>query len=70
MEEVIQWLDSSQFAGADEFEDKLKKFEAISKPIIAKIYEDTVHQVADGVLAAGGPPPAASAAVPVVEEVD
>lgn len=70
VEEVIQWLDSSQFAGADEFEDKLKKFEAISKPIIGKIYEDTVHQVADGVLAAGGPPPAASAAVPVVEEVD
>ncbi|CBI31691.3 unnamed protein product, partial [Vitis vinifera] len=53
-----------------EFEDKLKKFEAISKPIIGNIYEDTVHQVADGVLAAGGPPPAASAAVPVVEEVD
>ncbi|XP_002279097.1 heat shock cognate 70 kDa protein [Vitis vinifera] len=70
VEEVIQWLDSSQFAGADEFEDKLKKFEAISKPIIGNIYEDTVHQVADGVLAAGGPPPAASAAVPVVEEVD
>ncbi|KAL6326748.1 hypothetical protein AAG906_010923 [Vitis piasezkii] len=70
VEEVIQWMDSSQFAGADEFEDKLKKFEAISKPIIGKIYEDTVHQVADGVLAAGGPPPAASAAVPVVEEVD
>ncbi|KAF5453546.1 hypothetical protein F2P56_028443 [Juglans regia] len=39
IDEVIQWLDGMELAGADEFEEKLIGLELICKPIIANMYD-------------------------------
>ncbi|KAJ4816795.1 70-kDa heat shock protein [Rhynchospora pubera] len=36
--QAIRWLDSNQFAEAEEFEDKMKELEGIINPIVAKMY--------------------------------
>merc|ERR1719222_1688247 len=39
LEEALRWLDSNQLAEKDEFVDKLKEVEELTRPIIAKIYQ-------------------------------
>merc|ERR1711913_45042 len=39
LEEALRWLDSNQLAEKDEFVDKQKEVEEVTRPIIAKIYQ-------------------------------
>merc|ERR1712002_877513 len=39
LEEALKWLDSNQLAEKEEFEDKQKEVEEMTRPIIAKIYQ-------------------------------
>merc|ERR1712173_144102 len=39
LEEALRWLDSNQLAEKEEFVDKQKKVEEVTRPIIAKIYQ-------------------------------
>ncbi|KAI3967688.1 hypothetical protein MKX01_039598 [Papaver californicum] len=39
IESAIQWLDTSQLAEAEEFDDKMKELESLCNPIIAKMYQ-------------------------------
>merc|ERR1719219_1496734 len=39
LEEALQWLDSNQLAEKEEFVDKQKEVEEMTRPIIAKIYQ-------------------------------
>ena len=38
MNETISWLDASQEASKEEYEDKQKELEAIANPIMQKLY--------------------------------
>merc|ERR1712177_149442 len=39
LEDALRWLDSNQLAEKEEFVDKQKEVEEVTKPIIAKIYQ-------------------------------
>merc|ERR1712173_306551 len=39
LEEALRWLDSNQLAEKEEFVDKQKEVEEVTRPIIAKIYQ-------------------------------
>ena len=76
VDETIQWLDNSQEASKEEYEDKQKELEGIANPIMQKFYG-----AAGGAPGAGGFPggapggfpggaPGASEEGPSVEEVD
>merc|ERR1711902_56771 len=82
-DEAVKWLDSSQLAEVDEFQDKQKEVEAVCNPIITKLY----HQggapgdgMPDGMPGGmpnrmpGGMPhgkaSSSSSAGPTIEEVD
>merc|ERR1712232_1523175 len=38
LDDALKWLDANQLAGKEEFEDKQKELERMSKPIMSKIY--------------------------------
>merc|ERR1712019_212457 len=38
LEDALKWLDANQLAEKEEFEDKQKELERMSKPIMSKIY--------------------------------
>ncbi|KAJ7251953.1 heat shock cognate 70 [Mycena rebaudengoi] len=63
VDETIKWLDASQEASKEEYEDKQKELEATANPIMQKLYS-----------AGGAPPPGAEPSAagegPSVEEVD
>jgi len=47
VQEAVDWLDGSQLAESEEFEDKMKELENVCNPIISKMYQG----------GAGGPMP-------------
>jgi L1 cell adhesion molecule like protein len=73
--ETIQWLDNSQEASKEEYEEKQKELEAIANPIMQKLY-GAAGGAPGGFPGAGGPGgapggfPGASEDGPSVEEVD
>ncbi|RLN15679.1 hypothetical protein C2845_PM02G43130 [Panicum miliaceum] len=68
VEQAIQWLDSSQLAEVEEFEDKMKLLEGLCNPIIAKMYQGAGADMAGGM--EDDAPAAAGGAGPKIEEVD
>jgi len=40
IKETIDWLDANQLVEKDEYEDKQKELEAVSNPIMSKLYQD------------------------------
>merc|ERR1711970_759937 len=46
LEEALRWLDSNQLAEKEEFVDKQKEVEEVTRPIIAKIYQQGQGQAA------------------------
>ncbi|KAL6496224.1 hypothetical protein OROGR_029482 [Orobanche gracilis] len=65
----IQWLEGNQLAESAEFEDKMKEFESVCNPIIAKMYQGAGGEAPmddDEVPAPGG----GSSVGPKIEEVD
>jgi len=41
LDEALKWMDANQLAGKEEFEDKQKELETMSKPFMSKIYGQT-----------------------------
>merc|ERR1712083_972568 len=41
LDEALKWMDANQLAEKEEFEDKQKELETMSKPIMDKIYGQT-----------------------------
>lgn len=39
IEEAIEWLDDNQDADQDEYEEKLKELEDVTKPIVSAAYQ-------------------------------
>ena len=78
VDETVQWLDSSQEASKEEYEEKQKELESISNPIMQKLYGAAgaggfPGGAPGGFPGAGGAPggfPGASEEGPSVEEVD
>ncbi len=74
--ETISWLDSSQEASKEEYEEKQKELEAVANPIMQKLYGAAGAGGAPGGFpgaggaAPGGFPGGASEDGPSVEEVD
>lgn len=71
--ETIDWLDASQSASQDEYEDKQKELESIANPIMSKFYGAGgagAPGAAPGAGAAPGGPSAGGDQGPTVEEVD
>lgn len=74
--DTIHWLDASQEASKEEYEEKQKELEAIANPIMQKLYGST--GAPEGGFPSGGAPggfPGAGGAAahedgPSVEEVD
>ncbi|KAF9595708.1 hypothetical protein IFM89_003450 [Coptis chinensis] len=72
---AIRWLDKEpDFCEAYEFEDKMKEFESLYNPIIAKMYQGAGADMGpgkdeDGPLVGGGSGAGASAG-PKIEEVN
>ncbi|KAF6069522.1 Heat shock protein SSA4 [Candida albicans] len=67
IDETISWLDASQAASTEEYEDKRKELESVANPIISGAYG-----AAGGAPGAGGPGGATGgeSSGPTVEEVD
>ena len=75
VDETISWLDNSQEASKEEYEEKQKELEAVANPIMQKLYAGAGGAPGGfpGGAAPGGFPggaPGASEEGPSVEEVD
>ena len=69
--ETVKWLDASQEASKEEYEEKQKELESIANPIMQRFYGAGGATGATGVPpGAGGPPGGFSSDGPSVEEVD
>ncbi|BGP56920.1 hypothetical protein JCM8202_000875 [Rhodotorula sphaerocarpa] len=69
--ETVSWLDGSDAASKDEYEEKQKELEGVANPIMQKVY--AAAGGAPGGMpggAPGGAPPAGGAEEPSVEEID
>ncbi|KAK9659919.1 Hsp70 chaperone, partial [Basidiobolus ranarum] len=60
---TISWLDASQEASKDEYEEKQKELEGVANPIMTRI-----HQATEGVASGGFP--GSDNSEPTVEELD
>jgi len=75
VKEALDWLDKNQMAEKDEFEAKQKEVEAVTNPIMMKVYQAAGAGAggmpgADGMPGGGMPDMGAGGAGPTVEEVD
>ncbi|RKF58703.1 Heat shock 70 kDa protein [Erysiphe neolycopersici] len=75
IDKTIEWLDNSQAATKEEYEDHQKELESIANPIMMKFYGDGAGAGAAGMPGGAGFPGAGAAAPPqddgpTVEEVD
>merc|ERR1719263_501856 len=75
IEKAIEWLDATQLAETDEFEDKLKELEGLCNPVISKLYQQggggEMPDMGGYFGGAGGAPPEANpSSGPKIEEVD
>lgn len=79
VKETLAWLDGNQMAETDEFQDKQKELEALSAPIMTKMYQSAggAGGVPPGFGGEGGMPGAGGAGAgagsgkgPTIEEVD
>jgi len=71
--ETINWIDNNENAETDEFEHKKKELEAVSNPIMAKLYQGeggAPGGMPDMGGMGGAPPPSGGGQGPSVEEVD
>ena len=70
VEDALKWLESSQEASKEEYVDRKKELEAVSNPIMTKLYGAAGAPFAAEEAAAGSGPAGASEQGPTIEEVD
>jgi len=74
IDKTVAWLDESQQATKEEYEEHQKELEAVANPVMMKFYgaggEPGAGGAPGGFPGAGGPPPQSHDDGPTVEEVD
>lgn len=70
IDDALHWLEANQEASKEEYDDKQKELEAVSNPIMTKLYGAAGAGAGAGAGPAGAGPAEASEQGPTIEEVD